>query len=437
MPKITQEKPTSADKKALLKDSGAAKDKAGLKGMSFEDGEKALAPAQHPLAADAAPHRAPVDDEGFERAADELGATAARGEQGSTGGAGGGDRARLLGQVSSLMARLKNVDVKLVDGGDQTALEKGARKHFEGRHGSGAPEEVFEGSVAEQKAEANQFAGGLPPLARGDTSQYNLWSGMGKPGEKKEDTPRGKAEAQPGFVMQQTQDFAAAIWELRNVAGFIDSETKWPWDPGYHLTLVRWLEEQQASSGWPSEAEIAKKLDELRTQSGSLDSRVKIKEEDGGELIGLNRKIGDTIFEAPSADLATRVGRSMIPVQSYGLDTHENPRATVQWQVEIPNVIKQAESLQRELNELVAACKAVAAQATGETRELLVTLAHEVQTGAIRYKTGARMLKTAIDTPSEEWKQRVGFTNAELMRDGRDLLLQALTQLVDQLHREG
>lgn len=40
------------------------------------------------------------------------------------------------------------------------------------------------------------------------------------------------------------------------------------------------------------------------------------------------------------------------------------------------------------------------------------------------------MLKTAIETPSEKWKQDVGWTNAELMRDGRTLVLEALTQLI-------
>lgn len=404
MPKIPQDKPTNSDKAGVLGELATAKDKTELKGMSFEEGEKALAP---PGGGDV-----------------------------STEGTTGGDAvARLLKRVTELKARLESVDVKLVDGGDQTALEKSARKHFEERHGEGPPEKGFDGSVAEQKGEAKHFAGGLKPLEKGDTSQYNLWSGMGKPGDKKEDTPRGKAEAQRGFVMQQTEDFAGAIWELRNVAGFIDSETKWPWDPGYHLTLARWLEAEQASDGWPSEDKIAKKLDELRAESGPLDSRVKRKDEDGGELIGYNRKMGDTIFEAPSAELATRVGSSMVPVQSYGLDTHENPKATVQWQVEIPNVIKQAEAIQRELNETVAACKLVAARSGGTLGKTLSSSALSIQTGAIRYKTGARMLKTAIDTPSEEWTRMVGFTNAELMRDGRELVLKTLTELVEKLEK--
>jgi hypothetical protein len=339
---------------------------------------------------------------------------------------------RVFEQTGQLQGRLEKIDVKLVDGGDQTALEQRAREHYEERKGVPVPrDEVFDGSVTEQKALAEDFAQRLPALKGGDTSQYNLWSGMGKPGEDKQHTPRGKAESQRGFVMQQTEDFASAIWEVRNVAGFIDSEKSWPWDPGYHLVLARWLEERQATSGWPSVEEIGHKLDELRRAQVGTDSRVKIATDGDGELIGMNRKVGDAIFESPSADLARRIGSAMVPVQSFGLEVHDNPKATVQWQVEIPHVIKQAEALQKELQRLVVLCRDLAECAPDdEVRRSLDTAAGDLQVGALRYKVGARMLKTAIERTSEDWKASVGWTNAELMREGRELVLGALRRLL-------
>ena len=220
---------------------------------------------------------------------------------------------------------------------------------------------------------------------------------------------------------------------VRNVSGFIDSEKNWPWDPSYHITIARWLEDQQKTKGWPSEKEISLKLKELRQSYDNSDSRVKIKHDapnGEGELIGFNRKVGDSIFEAPSDDLAKRVGQAMLPVQSFGLDVHDNPKGTVQWQAEIPAVIQQAEALQKEFNGLAALCPELSSLVGSEESKSKLTSAEEsLRTGAVRYEVGARMLKTAITTTAEWWKSNVGWTNAELMQDGRNLVLNTLTQL--------
>lgn len=321
-------------------------------------------------------------------------------------------RASTLGIFTRVATNLQ----PLIERTPKPELAKDAHKHFEAHSGN------FDGSVKQQKELAKDFAAQQPPNKEPEKARgpYNMWSG--KKG-------LDQASKQPGFVVQETPEYAEGMWELRNIAN-VEDTVNFPWDPGYQTAFMREAEGSKDSKATFSDVPaLEERLQHHKDAHVMKPEENAVIDDEGHELIGEHRAVSSSIFEPPSEVLARRAGRAMIPVTSFGLDSHHDPQRTIQAQVEIPVLLEEANktadlvrengTLRRELAELVADVA---------ERERLLGCAERIQQAAMRYRTGARMLSPSV-------REEVRARSAEFMAEGRDMFEQSVALYDSELER--